>query len=115
MQVERRPCRALTATRAAVTRLRTQYLAGHITTAQVAADFVSLGVPNKAQQIYLKTWDVEKSGTARTLSEAQVETAYAKGLMPLSTATTRLEAMGYTAADAALVLATRRTKLSDES
>ncbi len=102
----------IAATKLAVARIRSRYVVGHITDAQATALFLELKIPPKAQQTYLATWKIEAGAEVRTLSEAQVGRLYARGNMNAAEAIRRWEAMGYSADDAALLVADYKTTKS---
>jgi hypothetical protein len=96
-----------------VTSLRRQYLAWRIDDAAVQADLAALAVPADAAALYLQTWQIERAGATRGLTEAQIVKAHAMGLLDDPpgdasgdvAATVRLQQLGYSAGDAALLLA----------
>ena len=99
-------------TRTGVSRIRSLFVAGHITATQANNDLTQLHIPPAAIAQYMAVWQVEVSSNARTLSEAQVGRLMAKGNITETEATTRWEAMGFSAADAALLVKDYTTKLS---
>jgi|SRR5215469_684643 len=97
--------RATAAITRAVTRLQTLYTSRKIgtDTAQQALD--RLGVPAAAIPDIISTWDVIASANVRTLTEAQIVDAWAKGLLTDDQASSELQAIGYTPFDAWVLMA----------
>ena len=97
--------RALTALTQGVTYVRKAYVAGRINDNQALAELGALEVPNAAQTAYIAAWKVEKATEFKTLTEAQVGSAYKKGIISDTDAIGRWVAMGYDTTDAAILLA----------
>jgi hypothetical protein len=98
----------------AINRVRTMMVAGRITSQQATVELTTLGLPPAAVTQYVQTWTVEAASTVRTLSEAQIGRLYAKGALSAETATARWVQMGYSAEDAALLVADYKTAKSQD-
>ena len=93
----------LSAHNAAVTRVKNAYLVGGIDKAQASTDLTTLGVSQDTITILLTDWDVEIATPSRHLSEAMVGKFLREGVLSAAQATAKWVAMGYSAADAALL------------
>jgi hypothetical protein len=82
-----------------------RYLIGRLTDQEAVADLVRLGVPHSAATQWVNDWGVEKQTRTKSLTDAQIGTAYHKGALSADQALARWEADGYSAADAAVLLA----------
>lgn len=97
--------RYLTMAQAAVGQVRKVYLAHRIDDTQASALLDELGIDPTARDHYLQVWAVEAQSEIKSLTMAQIGSAYKKGLMADADAVQRWELMGYSADDAALLLA----------
>lgn len=97
--------RRLSMVQAAVNQIRKVYLANRIDDTTATNQLNQLGIDPEAQTIYLTVWKVERESELRELTAAQIGGMYKKGLFDDAGATSRWEAMGYSADDAALLLA----------
>lgn len=91
----------------AISRVRSLYVARKITRSEAAASLDSLHVAAANATGLLDTWDVEQAASVRVPSEGQVASALYYGVIDQPTAMSMLEAMGYAAHDAWLVLSVR--------
>jgi hypothetical protein len=92
------------ASAAAVNQVRSRYV-GHkadVNTTSAALD--SLGVATDARDQYIALWDIERTVVTKTLTEAQTVLAAGKGFITAQDASDRLQAMGYAADDALILL-----------
>lgn len=86
--------------------VRASYVERHTSDLEASADLAALEIPPDARQLYLQVWGLERKAKVRTLTEAQVVKAYAKGLFDpdpaanLKAACERLAQLGYSAEDA---------------
>ncbi|HXG40210.1 MAG TPA: hypothetical protein VNJ28_04635 [Candidatus Limnocylindrales bacterium] len=85
---------------AALTRLRSLYLARKIDRSTVVAALGRLEVPADQQSDILRLWDLEAGVTVAQLSPAQIVAAFKLGLLGQAEAQAALEAHGYTPWDA---------------
>lgn len=83
---------------------KTKFIGHHLTTEEASAYLASAGVPTAQAQTLLELWTVERSANVRTLTEAQVIHAMKKSIITPDEADTRLIDMGYSAADAAILI-----------
>lgn len=88
-----------------VASIRSKYVARHFDEGQASVLLDQLGVPSAQRDLYLKLWGIERNANVKTLSEAQVAKALKLQLITTDDAMTRLEAMGYSEEDAALLVA----------
>ncbi len=96
--------RAREETDAAVRVVRSQYVARRIDEHQALADLSTLGVAADRKDRLMRLWNLERAGTVRHLTEAQVARLVKLGTISRAAGLSRLEAQGYSAADAALLL-----------
>lgn len=99
--------RATAAVSRAVSRIQTLYIARKIDQATANDALTRLGVPGAAIPDIISAWDVAASVNVRTLTEAQIVDAWAKGVLTVDLASTELQAIGYTPFDAWVLLATK--------
>jgi hypothetical protein len=85
--------------------VRGRYVARKISRAQAGNDLDGIGIPAAQRDSMLSLWDIELEANTRTLTEAQVVKAVKLTLIDTPTGTARLVAMGYSADDAALLIA----------
>jgi hypothetical protein len=89
---------------AALSPIRSAYVARHITEQQASGDIDKLGIPAKQRDYLLVLWSIERDSHRRTLTEAQVIAANVKGLFTDEVTLTRLEQLGYTREDARVLV-----------
>lgn len=97
--------RIAASTNAAVTRLRTAFLARRVDLTTVKADLKALGVQAFAIEEMTEAWQVELSTNFKELTAAQWAALVKDGLVRQDYVLTQLQLMGYTAEGAALYLA----------
>lgn len=83
---------------------RSAYLAHHIDQAEAHAELAGLGVEAAEVEYLLRLWAIELRGHRRQLTEAQVMRAHKRELINDQQALTRLQQLGYLAADAQLLI-----------
>lgn len=88
----------------AVNAIRAKYLGHHIALNDASGYLDSLGLPSAQRDQLLALWQVEYGAYTRELTEAQVAKAVKLNLITADEGQARLVAMGYNAADAALLL-----------
>lgn len=89
---------------AATNAIRSKYVAHHITAQEASALLDSIGMQATQREYLLKMWAVEVAANTRVLTPAQVIKAAGSGMISADDALARLEFMGYSADDAALLL-----------
>jgi hypothetical protein len=87
-----------------VAAIRSRYIAHHIDQGTASGYLDSLGIPSGQRDQLLQVWGIEESANVRTLTEAQVVKAFDDNVIAQDDAMSRLEAMGYNATDAAILL-----------
>lgn len=92
---------------AAISKIRTYYLARKISDNTVVTNLDALGVPPQQRQALISSWQTERSSNVKLLTEAQIADAWAYSIMDTVTAVTELEALGYTPYDAYVVLSVK--------
>jgi hypothetical protein len=92
------------ATTAAVNQVRSRYVAHKADVNTTSAALDSLGVATDARDQYIALWDIERTVVTKTLTEAQTVSAAGKGFITAQDASDRLQAMGYAADDALILL-----------
>lgn len=90
---------------AATNAVRSKYVSHHITHAEASAFLDSIGMQATQREYLLSMWSVEVAANTRALTPAQVVKAVGNGLITADEGQSRLEFMGYSAADAAILLA----------
>lgn len=101
--------------KAATNRLRSLYLSGHNTVEQTRSALVALGVTSTNAGQLLAVWDLERVTTTRTLTEAQIVAGWWRTVFTQEQAQAKLEAIGYGAHDAWVLLSIRNeAPLPDE-
>ena len=95
---------ATTITDAAVSRVRTYYIARKLDDVTTVNVLNQLGVPPGQQAQLLAAWQIDRTSNVKILTEAQITDAWYYQIMDDATALTYLEALGYTPLDAWLVL-----------
>lgn len=89
---------------AALTHVHSLYV-GHKTDRSVAvSSLAALGIPQTQAAHLLELWDYERSVNVPTLTRAQVAAAYKWNLLNQDDALAKLQALGYSADDATLIL-----------
>lgn len=94
-----------------ITAVRAQFVKHRSSELEATADLAALKVPSDAIALYMTVWQLERKAEVRTLSEAQIVKAYTKNLFDpdqqinYDVALGRLEQLGYSPADSALLLA----------
>jgi hypothetical protein len=91
-------------TAAAVAKVRSEYVAHKSDVNTVSAALDSLGVATDARDQYIALWDIERTVVTKSLTEAQTVAAAKKGLIAVQDGSDRLQAMGYAADDAIILL-----------
>lgn len=91
-------------TEGAVRVVRSQYVAHHLTDGQAQAELSTLGLASDRKDRLLRLWRLERAGTVRRLTEAQVVAAVRRNQIGRADGLSRLEAMGYSPGDAELLL-----------
>lgn len=89
---------------AAIGRIRSYYEARKITDQAVVNALNALNVPSAQQDQLLAAWKIARDSNVKTLTEAQVTAAWALTLFTDEQAITELQAIGYTAHDAWVLL-----------
>lgn len=89
---------------AAISPIRSSYVAHHITQATASTDLDRLGIPASQRDHLLRLWTVDRAAHRRTLTEAQVIKANVAGLFTDEVTIQRLEAMGYTNEDSRILI-----------
>jgi hypothetical protein len=90
---------------AVVTRIHREYVTGLLAEAEARDALNQLLLPADQITTYMDLWVIERSTVRRTLTEAQVASAYKKGLIESTEALQRWSTMGYSDADTAILLA----------
>lgn len=89
---------------AAVSAVRSQYRARHISEAEAVTYLNDLKIPVAQRELYLEVWNIERAADKKTLTPAQVVAANKKGLINDTNAESRLIQHGYTHEDAQILL-----------
>lgn len=90
-----------------ITHVRTLFEAGKITGTVAERSLQSLEVPPESARDIVHTWEIGRTQHVRTLTSAQVESAWFYDLMPTDEALNRLVMMGYDELDAWMLLSIR--------
>lgn len=98
---------ATAAAKSATTRIQTLYLSGKDDAATARAALASLGLNDDSITALLATWDLERTTTTRTLTEAQIVAAVYYAAMTTATGISRLVALGYDEQDANILIINR--------
>jgi hypothetical protein len=96
--------RAIAQQSAAVSRVGSHYAARKITAETARQSLITLQVPAAAVDDILATWQLENSINVKTLTEAQIASAWELEIMDDQTALTELGNIGYTPYDAWVIL-----------
>jgi hypothetical protein len=100
---------------AAITRIRSYYIARKIADASVVSALDSLGVPSAQREKLIAAWKIDRTSNVKLLTEAQLVDAAALGIITTDDASTGLIALGYTAHDAWVLLSIKnKGPLPDE-
>ena len=99
--VYHREAKAVTA---ALNAVRSKYIGHHIDQLDASAMLDGLGIPSAQRDYLISIWSIELAANTRELTPAQVLKAVAKGLIDANEGQARLEFLGYSAADATLLL-----------
>lgn len=95
--------RKLQAELSAITKIRTSYLARHITLAQVHSELMQLGVQPAVIKDYLHIWPIERGSQVKEVTPSQIGSLVHQGRIGKAEALSHWEAMGYSADQAELV------------
>lgn len=87
-----------------ISAVRSKYVGRHITAQKASGYLDAMGVPSGQRDELLAVWGIEHAANVKQLTEAQVMKALKLQLITTQQATDRLIAMGYSAADAALLI-----------
>lgn len=98
---------ASSATRQAVSRVQSLYLAGKEDAATATHSLNALGVPVDQANELVSIWDLERAATTKSLTATQIEQAFQYQLMDQATAQAELVGLGYSQHDAWLLLSIR--------
>jgi hypothetical protein len=91
---------------AVINRVHAQFVQHRIELDVVTTELDRVGVPTAQREQLITLWEEERAANVRVLTEAQVHSAFKKGIIPdLATATAKLVQMGYSADDASILLA----------
>lgn len=99
--------KALAASKSAITRLQTLYLAGHNTAAVTRSGLEAVGITDVQATTLIATWDLEKVTVVKTLTVPEILTAVYYGGMTQPTALSRIRAFGFSEQDAQILLYNR--------
>jgi hypothetical protein len=96
--------RSITAVNTAVRRIQTLFTTRKIGVETATQALERLNVPATEIDSIVTTWEIEASVNVKTLTEAQIVDAQAAGIIDIDQAMTELQAIGYTAFDAWVLL-----------
>lgn len=96
--------RSVAAVQASVDRIQTLFTTRKISQDTASAALGRLQIPADAIGEIISIWEITASVNVKTLTEAQIVDAYAAGIMDQGTASGELQAIGYTAYDAWVLL-----------
>lgn len=99
--------RTIAALDQAVSRVRAQYVARHIDRAAAVGALGALNVVDSQQQELLRLWDIERAVNVKTISAAEIASAYHFKILDQATATMLLVADGWSERDAWILLSVR--------
>jgi hypothetical protein len=102
---------ALKAQATAVSVIRTGFTSHRISRNQASSDLDALHVPAAARDKWLADWDVEISAHPKTLTAVQLATAGKDGFLTPEVVYARIQQEGYTAGDAAVLMALHKAPL----
>jgi hypothetical protein len=86
------------------TAVRSKYISRKISRTQASNDMDAIGIPAPNRDFLLSLWDIELEANTRQLTEAQVVKAVKLQLITPAEGNTRLVNMGYSSADADLLI-----------
>lgn len=89
---------------AAISAVRSKYIAHHIDQGATSAALDAIGIPHQQRDFMLKMWGIEHDANVHPLTPAQVIKGNALGLITDADALRRLTDMGYKKDDATLLL-----------
>lgn len=89
---------------AIITKVRASYVAGRIDQPTASGALDHLGLPSAQRDDLLDLWDIERTTVSKTLTGAQIRSAFKKSLITEDDALSRLTAQGYDDTDAAIFL-----------
>jgi hypothetical protein len=89
---------------AAITRVRAAYVSNRIDSTQAINTLDRLGIPPDGRDDLMTVWDLERDTPTRSLTLAQLQQAYRRGIIDQGTFLSRLVGMGYAQEDAQIIL-----------
>jgi hypothetical protein len=89
---------------AAITPLRSKYIARHIDESEASNLLDKIHLPSSQRDLLLDYWAVDRAAQTKTLTEAQIIAANKLGLIPDADAEKRLISLGYNLEDARILL-----------
>lgn len=89
---------------AAITRIRSAYVAGKIDDSEASGQMDRLFVPSDQRDSLLSIWDIDRTTVTKTLTASQIRQAFKKDLLSEADAIGRLTDQGYDQLDASLFL-----------
>lgn len=89
---------------AALNAVRAKYVGHHVDKGQASAMMDGIGVPAGQRDYLIGLWSVELAANTRELTPAQILKAVAKGLIDETEGMAKLEFLGYSPEDAALLM-----------
>ncbi len=89
---------------AALSPIKSNYIAHHVNHATASGMIDKLGVPAAQRDYLLALWTVDREARKRTLSEAQIIAANVRGMFTDEVALQRLEGLGYSNEDSRILL-----------
>lgn len=98
----------------AVTAIGKSYLGHEVSAATAEATLASVGVGPEATAELLRLWNLELGLSRRQLSESEILRAFRRAVITPGDAQAELEARGYSAADATILLGETTTPLTDK-
>lgn len=98
---------SVTQTNLAISRIKALYIARKIDVNAAVSALGALGVPGDQQTTLFVIWDIERENTVRLLSESQIVDAWYYLIMTSEEAISELQALGYTAYDAWVLLSVK--------
>ena len=99
--------KALKAQAAAVNRVHSLYVAYKMSAASATGTLAELGVPADQQNYILQMWRYEREANVKHLTASQIANAVHYDLMTAADGQKELEALGYSAADAIVLIELR--------
>jgi len=88
----------------AVTEVRSKFVSHHITQQAASGSLDSMGIPSAQRDYMLNIWAIEAAANVNVPSGTQIAKALENGVITQDQATQRLEELGYSSGDAAIVL-----------